>query len=272
MSEQDGNAALDRALDLVRFLRERCPWDARQTPSTLVPYLLEEAHEAAEAIGASDDVALEGELGDLLLNVAFQIVLAEERRAFHAEDVVRQLEAKMRRRHPHLYGDGPALPWEELKARERARTKDVPPSLLAGLVKGLDPLSRAQRMQDRVSAVGFDWGSARGALDKVAEEVAEVEAAIETGSAAEVEEELGDLLFSVVNVARLTGAHAMRALEAANRKFTRRFMALEALARDRGLDLDGATLEQMDVLWNEVKRSARNAGEPGGEAARGTDD
>jgi MazG family protein len=272
MSDDHTNAALDRALELVRYLRARCPWDARQTPSTLVPYLLEEAHETAEAIGAWDDAALEGELGDLLLNVAFQIVLAEERRAFHAEDVVRHLETKMRRRHPHLYGDGPAVPWEELKARERAAASDEPPSLLDGLPKGLDPLSGAQRIQDRVSAVGFDWGNARDALAKVTEEVAEVESAIEAGVPREIEEELGDLLFSVVNIARLTGGHAMRALQGANRKFTRRFVALEALARERGIDLDAASLEAMDALWDEVKRASRAGGAAGGGVSTGRDD
>jgi MazG family protein len=164
------------------------------------------------------------------------------------------------------------VPWEELKARERASVADEPPSLLVGLAKGLDPLSGAQRIQDRVSAVGFDWGNARDALDKVSEEVAEVESAIEAGEAGEIEEELGDLLFSVVNVARLTGGHAMRALQGANRKFTRRFVALETLARERGLDLEAASLEAMDALWDEVKRAPRTRGAAGGEVSTGTDD
>ena len=131
----------DRALDLVRFLRARCEWDARQTPQSLVPYLLEEAHEAAEAVTHGRDEELSGELGDLLLNVAFQAVLAEERQAFDAEAVVERLEAKMRRRHPHLYGDGPAVDWERLKLREReAEGAGGPTSLLDGLPRGLEPL------------------------------------------------------------------------------------------------------------------------------------
>jgi MazG family protein len=245
--------AFDRALALVRFLRARCPWDASQTPDTLLPYLLEEAHEVADAVLAHDDDALRDELGDLLLNVAFQTVLAEERGAFGAEDAVRALEAKMRRRHPHLYGGGPPEPWERLKAKEREA--EGPASVLSGLAAGLDPLSRAQRIQDRVSAVGFDWASARGAFDKVAEELEEVRQALEAEPSPALEEELGDLLFSVVNLTRLSGAHAMRALQRANAKFARRFEALERLARQRGMSLESSTLEQLDALWDEVKRA-----------------
>src|SRR5690606_25321682 len=183
----------DRALDLVRFLRERCPWDAAQTPLTLLPYLLEEAHEVADAVSAEDDAALPGELGDLLRNLAFQIVLAEAGGASDAEAVVSQLETTMRRRHPHLYGGG-AEPWEALKARERG---DRP--VLEGLSPRLDPLSRAHRIQERVSSVGFDWADARGAFEKVAEELEEVREALEAAEPAALEEELGDLLFAVVN-------------------------------------------------------------------------
>lgn len=245
-----GRPRLDRALDLVRFLRARCPWDAAQTPATLLPYLLEEAHEVADAVTEEDDDALLGELGDLLLNLAFQIVLAEERAAFDAEAVVSQLEAKMRRRHPHLFG-GEAEPWEALKARERG---DRP--VLEGLSRRLDPLSRAHRIQERVSAVGFDWADARGAFEKVAEELEEVRVALEAGESATLEEELGDLLFAVVNLTRLSGIHAMNALQRANRKFTARFEALERLARERGIGLGTASLEELDALWEEVKRGA----------------
>lgn len=246
----------DRALDLVRFLRLRCEWDARQTPDSLVPYLLEEAHEAAEAVTRGHDEDLSRELGDLLLNVAFQAVLAEERGAFDAEDVVARLESKMRRRHPHVYGEGPAEDWERLKAKEREEASaGAELSLLDGLPRGLEPLSRAQRIQDRVSAVGFDWAEPAGALAKVREELEEVVRA----EAVEVEAEVGDLLFAVVNAARLLGVHGMRALQRANEKFERRFRALEALARERGMDLTSSTLEEMDGLWDEVKRGETGA-------------
>jgi MazG family protein len=247
----NGEPRLDRALDLVRFLRARCPWDAAQTPQTLVPYLLEEAHEVADAVAEADDAALAAELGDLLLNLAFQIVLAEERAAFDAEAVVSRLEEKMRRRHPHLYGDGASKPWEALKARERGGR-----SVLHGLSRGLDPLSRAHRIQERVSAVGFDWADARGAFEKVAEELEEVRGALEGGPAHVLEEELGDLLFAVVNLTRLAGVHALNALQRANRKFTDRFEGLERLARERGIALGQASLDELDALWEEVKRGA----------------
>jgi nucleoside triphosphate diphosphatase len=254
---------LDRSLDLVRFLRAQCEWDAAQTPHTLLPYLLEEAHEVADAVAAHDDASLPGELGDLLLNVAFQIVLGEERRAFGADDVVRTLESKMRRRHPHLYGDGPRQDWETLKARERGTAggepaDGPPPSLLQGIASGLEPLSRAQRIQERAATVGFDWPTAQGAFDKVAEELEEVREALAAEPSPALEEELGDLLFAVVNLVRLSGGHAMRALQQANAKFSTRFEALERLARDRGVVLGSATLEELDVLWDEVKRSTRS--------------
>jgi nucleoside triphosphate diphosphatase len=256
-SGETGNhseSQLDRALDLVRFLRGNCEWDAAQTPTTLLPYLLEEAHEVADAVAASDDDELVGELGDLLLNFAFQVVLAEERSAFTAGDVVSRLESKMRRRHPHLYGDGPRQDWESLKAAERS-TSTEPRSLLHGIAGGLEPLSRAQRIQERVATVGFDWPSAHGAFAKVAEELEEVRELLVDEAASEdrIEEELGDLLFAVVNLTRLSGAHAMRALQKANAKFAGRFEALEALAARRGVTLGTATLEELDILWDEIK-------------------
>ena len=252
------SGTLDRALSLVRFLREHCPWDAAQTPASLLPYLLEEAHETADAIGQGDDRELASELGDLLLNVAFQIVLAEERNAFDAETVVTGLEQKMQRRHPHLYGLGPAVPWEELKAREREEASDHAndadsKGILHGIASGLDPLSKAHRIQDRVSAVGFDWADYRGAYDKVSEELAEAGQAIESKDADHIEEEIGDLLFAVVNLARLAGTHPLNALQRANAKFSDRFAKLEQLAKQRDVILGSATLEELDALWNEIK-------------------
>lgn len=263
---------LDRATTLVRFLRTRCPWDAAQTPQSLIPYLLEEAHEVADAIASGHDHELMSELGDLLLNVAFQVVLAEERDAFDGEAVVQRLETKMRHRHPQLFGDGPAQDWEALKAQERA-SGDGSPSVLAGLARGLDPLSKAHRIQERVSTVGFDWSNARGAFEKVREELEEVQLALEMEPSPALEEELGDLLFSVVNLTRLAGAHAMRALQNANQKFTRRFELLEALAEARGVRLPGASLAELDGLWEEVKRSERStATEPVVPTPTDTDD
>jgi MazG family protein len=244
---------LDRALAVVRFLRTGCPWDAAQTPRSLTAYLLEESLELADAIlEEADDERLQSELGDLLLNLAFQIVLAEERQAFAAEDVVLTLEEKMRRRHPHLYGAAEERPhWEAHKASERA-SDDV----FQGLAKRLDPLSRAQRVQDRAAGVGFDWDHARDAFQKVHEEIDEVSAHLESGDRDELEQELGDLLFAVVNVARLSGLHAATALRRANLKFEDRFGRLVDLARARGLVMGEASLEELDELWEEVKKTS----------------
>lgn len=283
--------ALDRVMDLVRFLRTNCPWDAAQTPRSLIPYLLEEAQESADAITEGDDDALRTELGDLLLNLAFQIVLAGEREAFGADDVATTVIEKMRRRHPHLYGLGEQEEWEAMKAKERPEDA----SILHGIARGLDPLSKAHRVQDRVAAIGFDWDDAAGAFDKVAEELEEVREVMEAtaqtagGTAGAegpapspgspdpaLEEELGDLLFAVVNLTRLAGANAFTALQAANGKFSRRFRALEALAADRGLVLGEIGLDALDVLWDQVKAEEKDQREleqegdsPGGASSTG---
>lgn len=246
---------LDSALRLVEFLRAGCSWDAAQTPRTLQPYLLEEAHEVVDAIASGDENALRDELGDLLLNVAFQVVLAEERNAFDRNDVAAALYAKMRRRHPQLYGDGPAESWEAVKARERASQPSGP--LLADLPSGLDPLLRAHRIQQRVATVGFDWADPQGALEKVREETSEVAAELSGRDPDHLEEELGDLLFAVVNLTRLAAVHPTAALARANAKFARRFSALEALAAERSIVLGEAALDELDRLWDEVKRDEK---------------
>jgi MazG family protein len=249
-----GPGKIDRALALVRFLRVECSWDREQTTESLVPHLLEEAHEVVDAIREDNNESLEGELGDLLLNLTFQIVLGEERDAFSADSVMDRLERKMWARHPQLFGDGEKEDWEVLKARER-REKFGPAatSVLAGIPTGLDPLHKAHRIQDRVSGVGFDWDDATGALRKVREEVEEVTEALTYEDFPRLEEELGDLLFAVVNLVRLAGSHSATALEQANRKFTRRFERLEVMAGEMGISIPDATLEVLDNIWDEVK-------------------
>jgi len=272
-----GDEIIGRSLALVRFLRDRCPWDARQDPRSLRPYLLEEAHEVADAIEISDDEALAAELGDLLLNIAFQIVLAEEREAFDGRTVVETLEAKMRLRHPHIYGDADQPPdWEALKARERAeraaesedRAGLAPSDPFEGLPVSMEPLSRALRVQDRMAAIGFDWPDVSGPLAKVDEEAAELAALLEEESGpgdeeasvagsqhlARLEEELGDLLFAVVNVARLCGVHPSNALILANAKFQRRSREMRRRAAESGLDWTSASLDELDGLWEAAKR------------------
>lgn len=267
------DATLGRAIALVRFLREHCPWDARQTPQTLRPYLLEEANEVAEAVETGDDAGLRGELGDLLLNIAFQIVLAEERGAFDAPGVVEALETKMIARHPHVYGDAEEAPdWEEMKAAERAVGSDAIEGFsdgdaidpFAGVPGGLDPLSRAARVQERMAGIGFDWDSLEGPLEKVREETDELESIADTSAkrrigeaTAGVEEEVGDLLFAAVNAARIAGAHPANALLSAITKFEGRCRAMLALADERGVNWRTAGLEALDELWDEVKATAQ---------------
>jgi len=243
-----GDSALGRAVALVRDLRTRCPWDAAQTPQTLRPYLVEETLELDQAIRHDDPGAVREELGDLLLHVAFQIVIAEERGQFGAEEVTRGLEEKMWRRHPHLFGlgDKPAS-WEHGK-REGGRGMG---GTLAGLPPTLPPLLMAYRLQERAAGVGFDWPDARGPMEKVKEETAELEHEVASEGVAE---EVGDLLFAVVNLARKLGIEPGQALERANDKFRGRFAAVERLASERGLELGRASLADLDAIWDEVKR------------------
>jgi len=247
-------ASLEDTLALMRDLRARCDWDAAQTHQSLRPYLIEEAHEVDDALRMGSDPQLRDELGDLLLQVLFHSVIAEERGAFDLHDVAGALIAKMKKRHPHLYGDGDAIPWERQKAKTRV-------SLADGLPVDLPGLHRAHRLQDRAAGVGFDWDDVAGPLAKVREEVEEVAAEIEKplpdAAAAKdaLEGELGDLLFAVVNLCRKADVHASVALDRANQKFVSRFTALEQLAVTRGVHVGTATLAELDLLWDDVKRA-----------------
>lgn len=236
---------------MVRDLRIRCPWDRAQTRETLRPYLVEEALELDHALGEGDPASIRGEVSDLLLHLAFQLVIAEEQGEFTPDDAAEVLERKMRRRHPHLFDLGEAEPWERIKRRER------PGRTLAGIVPTLPPLLKAYRLQERAASVGFDWPDTAGPLEKVREELAEVEHELGAGGApsGRLTDELGDLLFAVVNLARKAGIPPGPALDRANRKFRDRFEAVEALCATRGIDLDTAGLAVLDELWDEVKRS-----------------
>ena len=252
-----GDSALGRALVLVRELRQRCPWDRAQTPQTLRPYLVEEALELDHAIQTDDPNALRDELGDVLLHLAFQIVIAEERSQFNAEVVTKTLEEKMWRRHPNLFGQGRASRadhegWELVKRREpRDGGKR---GTLAGLPQTLPPLLMAYRLQERAAGIGFDWPDVKGPLAKVKEETTELEKELGAGRREQIEEEIGDLLFAAVNLSRKLGVEPGAALERANAKFQNRFEAVEKLAEERGLEMGRASLEDLDKLWDEVKR------------------
>jgi MazG family protein len=258
---------LEDTLELMRDLRRRCEWDRAQTHDSLRPYLIEEAHEVDEAIRSGTDAQLREELGDLLLQVLFHSVVAEERGAFDLHDVARGLIAKMHARHPHLYpadGNEPGerQAWEAMKAKKRRGIEE-------GLPPGLPALHRAHRLQDRAAGVGFDWPDVDGPAQKVEEELEEVRAELRAsppnGSPgapvhderhARLEEELGDLLFAVVNLCRKAGVHASLALDRANAKFAARFAAIEKLAAERGIDVNSAGLSVLDAMWDEVKAGA----------------
>jgi nucleoside triphosphate diphosphatase len=245
-----GDTALARALALVRDLRTRCSWDRTQTRATLRPYLVEEALELDQALKQGDAARLRDELGDLLLHVAFQIVIGEERGEFDAETVTRALEQKMWRRHPHLFRLGDKPPSWELGKRETGKGKH---GVLDGLPAALPPLLMAYRLQERAAGVGFDWPDATGPMAKVKEEIAELEGETGKGKRERLEDEVGDLLFAVVNLARKLMIDPRAALEQANAKFTRRFEAVEQLAAERGVELGRASLEELDRLWDETK-------------------
>jgi len=249
------DSALARTLALVRDLRTRCPWDHAQTRATLRPYLVEEALELDQALRSDDPVGLRDELGDLLLHLAFQIVVGEEKREFDAETVTRALEEKMWRRHPKLFGDSKTSDhegWERMKKRERGAGSGT----LRGLPPSLPPLLRAYRLQERAAGVGFDWPDAKGPMQKVREEIGELEVEMRdagSGMRDSLQDEIGDLLFAVVNLTRKLAIDPRAALERANDKFQRRFEAVERLAEQRGVDIGRAGLDELDKLWDEVK-------------------
>ena len=257
---------LEDALAIMRDLRARCDWDAAQTHASLRPYLLEEAHELDDALRAGDDRQMREELADVLLQVLFHSVIAEERGAFEAGSVAAALVTKMRARHPHLYDEGEREPWERMKATTRA-------SIIDGLPVNLPALHRAHRLQDRAAGVGFDWPDVDGPSQKVDEELAEVrqqlhDAPVKLGPGGvpviderhlALEEELGDLLFACVNLCRKAGVHASLALDRANAKFARRFQEMESLAAARGLSLGDLNLEALDELWEEAKAGERSS-------------
>ncbi len=247
---------LEDALAIMRDLRARCDWDREQTHESLRPYLIEEAYELDDALRAGDPARVREELGDVLLQVLFHSVIAEEAGEFDAHEVAASLIGKMKRRHPHLYEGGERQSWERMKARTRDSIAD-------GLPAGLPSLHRAHRLQDRAAGVGFDWDDTEGPARKVAEELEEVRELLlappDPALRPKVEAELGDLLFAVVNLCRRANVHPSLALDRANDKFVRRFEAVEERAESRGLVLGEASLEELDAIWDEVKRDETRA-------------
>jgi ATP diphosphatase len=252
-------------LDIMARLRNPnggCPWDVEQNFATIAPYTIEEAYEVAEAIAKGDKAELRDELGDLLLQVVFHAQMAKEEGSFTFEDVVESISTKMIRRHPHVFADAEiktaeaqTVNWEVIKEQERAAKKRE--RTLANIPAALPALMRAQKLQARAARVGFDWPDTRGVIDKIKEELAEVEAAIASGDKAHTEEELGDVLFAVTNLARFVGADAETALRGTNAKFVRRFEFIEDALKANGKHIKDASLDEMEALWNAAKKEEK---------------
>lgn len=253
-------ASIEKLLDIMVALRRDCPWDREQDFASIAPYTVEEAYEVADAIAREDWPELRGELGDLLFQVVFHARMADELQLFDFNDVVDSICEKMTRRHPHVFGtsderEAGAQPgsWEAIKADERGgETADT--SALAGIAGNLPALKRAAKLGKRASASGFDWPDTSGVLDKIREEQQELQEACVQQDHAAMQHELGDLLFSVVNLARHLKLDPEEALTQANRRFERRFRTLEAGLASNGQSVADADLETLEVAWQAAKR------------------
>lgn len=264
MTNQDPSLTrLHELLAVMSRLRDPvdgCPWDLEQTFASIVPHTIEEAYEVADCIERDDLEQLPGELGDLLFQVVFYAQIASEQGRFAFDDVVDAITAKLITRHPHVFGDGETVDateqtrrWEAHKAGERRR-RDALSGTLDDVPLGLPALTRARKLQQRASRVGFDWPDIRGVVAKVTEEFEEVEQAVGGGDLGQISEELGDLLFACVNWARHLGVDPESALRAASGKFERRFAYIERALLEQGVEIERASLEKMDDLWDEAKR------------------
>jgi ATP diphosphatase len=276
MAEMKEAPDLLRLLDIMARLRDPergCPWDREQSFATIAPYTIEEAYEVAEACERGDMAALKDELGDLLFQVVFHARMAEEAGAFAFNDVARAIAEKMLRRHPHVFADAvisdaaaQTVAWEEHKAAERrakaAADGNAPASALDGVGESLPALTRAAKLQARAARVGFDWATPPPILDKIEEELHELREAMGEGAAPEaLEDEMGDLLFAAVNLARRLSIDPEQALRRASRKFDRRFRRVEALLAQEGRTPSTATLDEMEEKWQEAKAEERSRGQ-----------
>jgi MazG family protein len=264
MNRQD-KRSIDTLLGIMAALRDPekgCPWDREQDFGSIAPYTIEEAYEVADAIDRDDLAELRDELGDLLFQVVFHARMASEIGAFDFADVVQAISEKMLRRHPHVFGAEQILTagdqraaWENIKAGERAVGSDT--SALAGIGQALPALSRAGKLGKRAARVGFDWPEIDGVIAKMHEELDELLAARKAGEPAAAEEEIGDLLFTAANLARHLHMDPEHALRAANRKFERRFRAVEALLKEADIDWSAQSPEALDELWQTIKAGER---------------
>ena len=249
--------AFVRVLDVMDELREKCPWDAKQTIESIRPLTIEETYELSDAILENDMPNVCKELGDIMMHIVFYSIIAKERGEFDVVDVMNKMCDKLIYRHPHVFSTEKVKDaeqvlqnWEQLKTKE----KDGNRRILSGVPESLPAVIKAYRMQDKARAVGFDWNNKEDVWAKVKEEIAEVEAEMEKGNAADMEKEFGDLLFSLVNASRLYGINPDNALEQTNNKFRGRFNYVEQNTIKQGRGLREMSLEEMDALWNEAKK------------------
>ncbi len=268
-----GDSPITQLIEIMARLRDPqtgCPWDIKQDFASIAPYTIEEAYEVLDAIERGDMAELCEELGDLLLQVVFHSQMASEAGHFGIEDVARSINDKMIRRHPHVFGDGDArdakgqtLAWEAQKAEERAAKAEASgevatvPSALDGVARALPALTRAEKIQKRAARIGFDWDKAETIFDKLDEETLEVREAIGSGDKDAVEDEIGDLLFVVSNLARHLKIDPEQALRRANGKFERRFRAMERAASDSGETFAALDIEAQEAYWQQVKRAEK---------------
>jgi len=256
LSEKENSSSFTTLVDIIAKLRspEGCPWDREQTHSSIMPNLIEECYEAIEAFNQGNSERFCEELGDLLMQVVFHAQLASEEGKFCMEKVLQSINDKLIRRHPHVFGDMKMkdaqevlMKWEDLKQKERGQA-----SALSGVPKGMPALARGHALQQRAARVGFDWQEMEGVIEKLVEEVNELQQAADRQ---EIVEEFGDLLFTLANVARRMKVDLEEALHLANEKFQRRFSHMEELCRQRGISLVNLSLAEQDALWEEAKRT-----------------
>ena len=245
--------AFERLLNIMDDLREKCPWDKKQTLESLRHLTIEETYELADAILDNDLNELKGEIGDLMLHMVFYSKIASEQNAFDITDVLNGICDKLVHRHPHIYGDVVAEDEETVKANwEKLKLKEGKTSVLQGVPRSLPSLVKAARIQEKVKGIGFDWDNAEQVLAKVHEELEELKVEVDNKTD-RVEEEFGDVLFSMINYARFIGVNPETALERTNRKFIKRFQQMEVLLKEENKQFDDMNLEQMDVFWERAK-------------------
>lgn len=253
-SRKDQLKSLDRLLTIMDELREQCPWDKKQTMQSLRHLTIEETYELGDAILDNNLNEVKLELGDVLLHILFYAKIGSETEDFDIADVANAICDKLINRHPHIYGDVKVADAEEVKRNwEQIKLKEGKKSVLEGVPRSLPALVKANRIQDKVAGVGFDWEKPEQVFEKVQEELGELQVEVASGEVDKIESEFGDVLFSMINYARFLGVNPENALERTNKKFIKRFQYLEKNAKKMGKDLQDMTLKEMDVFWNEAK-------------------